>query len=156
MAVIGQKEIRGVTCDVEADLMGRFTVRLPGEHQSLGYADTLDGAIQQASRKLAQSKVTVAVEFFTKSGEAGVATGLHAGTGNVMARIAGKTYQLTYNENRVFDRAMPPDVLERYLTIESQRRALGREMSQIDAQWRIDLDQAVKAAIEAATQETTS
>lgn len=153
MPDLKDKTISGTVCSVTVDESGFFRITVRATSSPVGSANTLDAAIAKARPRLAQRKVKVKVEFFTMTGESGVATGLHSASGNILASIGGKSKQLTgFRETKVFQGTTPPEVLARYTELSGQASAIAREQLATERKWVVDLEPIVVTAIQRAQQ----
>lgn len=152
-------EILATPCEVHVTEDGVFSVYLRNradaeDARSLASDVTLDAAIEKAKPEVRKRKVKVAVPFVTTSGKRGVATGFHAGTGNVLVTWAdGKTEQLSRrygNQPQHLRADTPPTKLTRLEQIREESEALVTEAQAIRREHQLDLLTAVETAIEEA------
>jgi hypothetical protein len=144
--------IAGTDVEVHVTGNGRFNVkRADDEHVLLGIDATMEDALAKARTTLAKRKVRVNVPFRTLDGEHGLATGLHGGTGRVMARLDGEACQM---DNATLAKALradtPQDVIDRYIELTNTVRAAQTEQRTIQRDHSLALEQAVKDAVDAA------
>ncbi len=145
------EEIAGIAVEIHVSTSGGFIVT-NAKGDKLGNGYELDKAIAAARATLAKSKVKVSVPFRTTAGETGVATGIHAGTKNVLVRIGGESMQADYGVLRKVLRGdTPSDVLDRLAAIVKQATSLETERPQIEREYKFDLKRAVETAIEEAS-----
>lgn len=145
---VGTEEIQGATVEVHVNSRhGSWEVRTPAGDR-LGHADTKDKAMAQARAKLTKHKTRVAVAFLTTQGEAGVATGLHASNGAVLARIDGVSMQLSsYNDRHALRADTPPEKVAQMLELRASAQAAERTASAIEREYQVDVLRLVTAAI---------
>lgn len=129
--------------EIHAYPNGNWGITLGDE--DIGYADTLEKAIARARTALAKQKVKVSVPFVTQDGERGIAHGLHAKTGKVLARVNDKPIDLGYKQPLRAD--IPQDVLDRYLELTETADAAYNEAKVIEREYRLDLSTAVRKAV---------
>lgn len=140
-------EIAGVSVEIDVNTGGRFAVK-NSIGDTIGSDYNLEAAITAARAALAKSKVRVSVEFRTTAGERGVATGIHAATKNVLARIGDQSTQMTYRDlNRVLSADTPDEDLARPAKIAKSMHDLAGECRRIESKYKIDLKAAVEKAI---------
>jgi hypothetical protein len=121
------------------------------DHNLLGSGETLDQAKAKARATMKKDSVRVDVPFLTRDLKPGVATGFHAGTRKVLARIDGEARQLEGWSGAGYLRAdMPAAERERLLALDEQAKQLEREIKGIEKSYGLDLRKAVEEAIEEA------
>lgn len=145
---VSNEVISGVDVEVHADgRAGSWFIQ--GQNGArLGWGDTKDKAMAQARTKIAKTKTRVKVEFVTAKGERGVATGLHASNGSVLAKIDGLSVQLSsYGEREVLSSDVPAEKVARMIELREKAHAAEREAAAIQQEYKIDILKAVTAAI---------
>lgn len=149
---IGNRNIGGVDCELHAETKhGRWSVVL--DETQIGTGDTLDKAVDQARVALRKTKVSVSVPFITFDGESGVATGLHAKNGSVLARIGnGKSEQLI-GVVRMLSADTPVEKVERLAELRQQVKAANSEIQTITSEHGIELTRVVREAVTNAAKE---
>lgn len=146
-----EEEIAGVNVEIEVNNNGQFTIK-NASGDKLGSNYELDKAITSARAMIAKSKIKVSVAFRTAAGEYGIATGIHAGTKNVLARIGDQSMQMDYGPLKSVLKANTPQYkLDRLGMIVTQMRDLETERLQIEREYKFDLKHAVEVAIEEAS-----
>jgi hypothetical protein len=149
MPKVGHRNINGVDTEIHADANGMFQIQVDGK--VMGSGNSLDAAI---TNEINRTKTKVNVEFITKDGERGVATGMHSRNRTIMGRIGdGGSEQIDFNIT-VFSPDMPPAKLKRWLAIQDQIKALRNEEGQINTQYGIRLRERVEAALNEAQKKT--
>jgi hypothetical protein len=162
-AEIGMIEIAGIEVAVEATTGGTFLLKELGSEgiggrETLGSGDTLDQAKSRARTVLAKRKVKVEVPFKLKDGTEGVATGIHAGNGAVMAKVIRHGRERAEQIERrqdAYKPETPQEVFDKVASLTEQSNALYDERKTLEAEWAIDqygLDGAVRDAIREATE----
>lgn len=146
--------IAGTDVEIHVGTNGHFTIKTPGDNSvTLGDGDTIEQAMGKARVTLAKRKVRVSVLFRTLVGEHGEATGLHAGTGRVLARIDGEAMQMDYTSlGKALRADTPPEKIDRYLALNEQIQRAQTEQRAIQREHHLDLDKAVKDAVAAAVE----
>jgi hypothetical protein len=144
---ISTEEINGVSIDVHVGQNGRFYL-YDGEDQIAGSV-TLDGARENAVKKLKRTKVKVKVHFFTRAGIPGVATGIHATNSKILARIDGEAVQVNPREKPLRPDT-PNEVLDRLGAIEEETRKLAKEQRELITKHEFSLMPEVERAIKIA------
>jgi len=145
MPRVGTQKILGTEVEIHANNSGFWTIMLGDK--KIGGGSTLDKAITQARQTLNLSRTDVSYPFFTAQGHKGVATKIHAKTGNVMARINGKSVQVEPRSN-VFKGDTPKAKRERYEEINQEMRSLRTEQRKIEQEHMVMLAIEVKKAID--------
>jgi hypothetical protein len=145
-------QIAGTDVEFHVGTHGRFTVKTPGDNSvTLGDGDTIEQATGKARVTLAKRKVCVGVPFRTLDGEHGQATGLHAGTGRVLARLDGESVQMDHTSlGKVLRADTPSEKIDRYVALADTIRDAQAEQRTIQREYHFDLDAAVKSAVAAA------
>lgn len=157
-------DILAVPCEVHVSTGGLFEVYLaghaPAENESelerddrtraLANSRTYEDVIEKAKPAVRARKIKVSVPFVTGSHEAGIATGFHAGTGNVLATIGGESVQvsMSYGARTYYSGHTPEDVLNDMRRLEDEIRDRENKLKALRKTWTIDLDADVRAAIE--------
>lgn len=132
---------------------GRFNAAMI-DGTSLGSGYSLDDVIATARTNLTKQKVRVSIPFFTKAGERGEATGIHAANGAILARVDGQAAQLSgYSELRVLPVDMPAEKLDRYTELRAQVKKANAEMKLIEQGFEFDLGRVVRDEVEAKAKE---
>lgn len=145
--------IVGIEVQIHITERGRFSAAMI-DGTPLGSGYSLDDVIATARTNLAKQKVRVSIPFFTKAGERGEATGIHASNGAILARIDGEAAQLSgYNELRVLPVDMPAEKLDRYTELRAQVSRANAEMKLIEEGFQFNLGDAVKREVEAKAKE---
>lgn len=146
---ITNKTINGVDCEVHANgSIGMWSINLEGK--TLGSGDTLDKAIEAARLKMRKAKVSVSVPFITFAGKRGNATGIHAGTGKVLARIDGGRSEQVERYSRALRADTPAETVQRMVELQDQIDAAKREMGAIEREHKLNLGEEVQKAVDAA------
>lgn len=141
--------IRGVEVQIYVTERGRFQAATV-DGARLGSGDSLVNVLATVRTNLAKQNVRVSIPFFTKAGERGEATGVHASNGTILARIDGLATQLSgYAELRVLPADMPTEKLDRYTALRDQVSKANAEMKLIEQGFEFDLGGAVKSEVEA-------
>lgn len=156
------EQIAGVDIDLHVTNDGRFY----GEADDIriGSAqDTLDKAKQSIRAELAKRKVRVVVHFRTRTGQRGIAHGVNAGNGKVLAKLQDRRGEFTRNEQldvgfggRFFRADTPDEVIDRLKWLQDERTKLGNELRDLENEWSIALQRQVHDAINAKAQEIAS
>ncbi len=156
---VGSQVINNVACEIYASADGRFRVGHDGEEY--GYGETLSAAIDKARAKINKGKTKVRVEFFSRAtGEAGIATGVHAGNGSILVeyQVEGRVVKDTLRSHESeFKPDTPKGVIETYFANrqvisdrQDDNKAIEREWTQ---QIGARVNEAIAAAQEAAKAE---
>jgi hypothetical protein len=145
MPRVGTQKILGTEVEVHANNNGFWSIMLGDK--KIGGGSTLDKAVTQARQTLNLSRTDVSIPFFTAQGSKGVATKIHAKTGNVMARVNNKSVQIEPRSN-VFKGDTPKAKRERYHKINEEMRALRTEQREIEQAHMVMLGTVVKKAID--------
>jgi hypothetical protein len=145
MPRVGTQKILGTEVEVHANSSGFWSIMLGDK--KLGGGSSLEKAVAQARQTLNLSRVDVSIPFFTMQGSKGVATKIHAKTGNVMARVGNKSVQVE-PRSQVFKGDTPKAKRERYLAITEEMRKLRSEQRQIEQAHTMNLGQTVKKTID--------
>jgi len=157
MALVDNIEVNNVKLELHADRYGNWTVLEKYEDsksKSLGQGDTPDKAKNLARIELNKRKIKVKVHFIAMNGESGVATGFHARTGAVLARMEdGQAEQFSSNQ-RVFSNRIDEDEIERYIEIGDEIKDLQQEQRKIRDEYEVVLASEVKQAIDHAMQKS--
>lgn len=143
-------KLSGVEVDVWCSKYGTFVVTTGDEATNLGSDKDLEKACNKARVQIAKRKVKVEVKFITTNGEEGVATGLHAGTGHIMARIDGTSHQITgYGAREQYLSAnIPAEKMNEYNQLAQYVRDSQERMRAIVKEYGLDLKAEVEAAIQ--------
>lgn len=162
-------DILATPCEVHVSTRGYFTVYLRGHADDEGAKPlaseaTFDAAVEKAKPQVRQRKTKVAVAYYDLSrsydqakalGEqstwvwtSGLATGIHAGTGNVLAAVNGKSEQLSsYRRIMLYRGDMPKEVRQQIVELRTQADAVSDQMKKLNDEWQFDIAEAVQAAI---------
>lgn len=146
------KIIAGFECVIDVSDGGEFKVLTREPERALAHAKTLDEAVAGAKKALTKNKLSVAIPFYTMEGERGEATGRHAGTGEILARIDGKTVQLRDDWMRpgYLSGDTPAATIAEYARLQEQSAELYRRKQEIEREHSLLLGKAVNAALEEA------
>lgn len=139
--------ISGRECSVHVDVYGRFTVQTESG-DPLGRGKTMDEALDAAKITLAKRKVRVKIPFIAATGEHGTGTGMHAGTGAVLASFDGVNgIQLsTATETNVFPEGTDADIVEEYMSAVAAEKKAKITQSKIKREHMVDLREVVETA----------
>jgi hypothetical protein len=165
MQIVGTDTIAGVEVEILANARGAWEITTSQEGgrrepERLGYAaeGTLDEAKSRARTVLAKRKVKVEVPFRLRDGSYGVATGIHAGTGAVLARVIRRGREQAEQIERrtdAFKPETPDEAFDKMTSLKEQQSALYSEQKALEDEWAIDrygLKGAVSDAISDATE----
>lgn len=152
MSLVYSEKILNTDVEVHASRHGMWEILVPiedGGHTTLGRGDTLDKAKNQARSELSKRKVKVEVPFFhPQTGQAGVATGLHARNGSILVRYDdGATDQVRFHFD-VLAPTTPPEKIEEMCRKEEESRRLAREVQGIRQDYKMSLGHTVERAID--------
>lgn len=147
---ISTEELAKVEVDIWCSRGGCFTATTGADATRLAYDTDIEKLRAKARAALSKRKVKVEVKFFTTAGEEGVASGLHAGTGNVMVRIDGESMQITGYGTRseYLSHDIPPEKLAEYLQLARYVKESQDRMHVIRKSYPIDIKSEVEAAIQ--------
>lgn len=158
MTHIANDQMSGVDVAINALSNGTWMITVPGDGnergQAIGQGDTLEKAKAQARTWVAKRKVKVAVPFFSPTtGQAGIATGLHARTRSVLVRYDdGETDQIMPHTT-VLGGDTPREKVEEMTAAQDEVRRLRGVARDIQEAHELKLGAAVERAIEEKIQE---
>lgn len=153
MSFVCTKNLGGTDVDIHAGAHGHWTIYLKGttDGASLGHGPQLEGAEDEARRKIAKGKVKVNVPFYNIDGRHGIAHSIHAGNGDALVRYdGGEADRVGYGSRELVKGDTPEEVRLRIVRIDEDTSALNRERKDLMDRWSIDLRKAVNEAIAAA------
>lgn len=153
---ISVEQMSGYQVEYHASKRGSWEVTTPEAEEILGTGDTLEEAKNRARAQLAKRKVKVEVPFLTsRTFVRGVATGIHAGTNNVLVRTerpfarGEKTEQLTgYGSREVLRADMPDEAKFRLQVARAMEREAASKIRAIEREYGMDLRGEVREAID--------
>jgi len=153
---------------------GKFAIlnAIDGTETELGDVEPLakdsasiEAAAQKARAALAQRKIKVSVPFWFTDGRRGIAYGIHAGNGDVLVKDrSGTKERLRHYRGLGAQRAThgvlvadtDPKVVKRLLQLRVAIKKLQDEAEEIERWHSVDLQAAVREAIEKAETQSTS
>lgn len=153
---INDEVLGGIDCTIWCSRDGRFVVTANAtgnpfdEEVVVARANMYDDVIAGARQKISRSKVRVRVEFFTPEGRPGVATGIHAGSSRVVARIdGGASEQLGGYSSRTYLRGdTPPEKLDELRQLRQDIAAREARLRAITREFGMDLHSVVDVAVQ--------
>lgn len=155
MALLGTETLSGVKVEIHAAMSGSWEIKQAGDGTNLARNQQLEGAKDEARRKLAKNKVKTEISFYNIDGRRGIAYGIHAGNGDALVRYDdGESDRIGYGSKELLKGDTPEEVRLRITAIDEQTTALNRERRRLMDEFSIDLRGAVAAAITA--QESSS
>lgn len=160
-----ETQILATTCEVHVTEGGFFEVYLLGQAevegaQKLAGANTFSDAVEKAKPEVRKRKVKVRVEYYRLAGDRynglkfqpGVATGFHAGTGNVMATEHSDSKQIAtsgYRSDKLYRGDMPDETRGEFVKLRTEVNEREERLRELEKQWTVDLAAAVTEAITA-------
>ena len=157
-AQVGTREINNVECEIFASDSGTWTIYRAGEGERnerylAGGDSTLDATVNKARMEIKKQQVKVAVPFKMIDGKRGVAHGRHARSRNkILTKIGNKSEQLDYH-TQTLKHDTPKEVIDHMRELRVEQEKLSREHRELYNEWKIDLGNAVDAAIKEAIEE---
>jgi len=152
VAIVDKKRsINNVECEIHADVSGNWQVYEKRENEDdslgrpIGRGDTLDKAVSAARIELNKRKVRVSVPFFNLKGERGVAHGFHARNRTILTDLGQFDTRTT-----VFTPDIPIGDLNKITELERKINEMSRQKRDLIGKYSMNLDNAVRDAIEAA------
>lgn len=147
---VGTKDIGGITYELRASEHGTWYIAEEGEEgEIIASGETLDSAVAKVRTAVARTKVTVEVPFISRGGQHGVAYSIHAKQRDPMVRWADGVKEAFHSYGGVFPPDTPEEIIDRYCALIKQRDAASKEITSIDRTHYMDLNKAVREAIEA-------
>lgn len=164
--VLKRDKIGGLDTLITADKYGDFTVYVDDGTVSIGdtitydakreltklaYGKSLNDAVDRAKTAAAKRRVRVQIPFISREAEHGIATGIHAGTGAVLANIGGMNgVQLSGSaDTKVFPGDSDPALVEEYVAEREKIKLAERRCSEIEREHMIRLPDVIGEAIDA-------
>jgi hypothetical protein len=157
MAVVGTREINNIECEIQASVHGSWSIYRVGEEPNneryLATDDVLDKAVNKARIEIKKQQVKVAVPFKTMDGRRGIASGRHARSrGKILTKIGNKSEQIE-SRSQILKHDTPKDVIDHLKELAAEQVKLRKEERDLYNEWKLDLGNAVDAAVKEAIEE---
>jgi len=144
--------LAGHEVDIHVGASGQFTIHDVQQNGAvIAAASVLEQAMAMARARFAAEKVKVEVPFRSQLGEHGVASGLHAGNGNVLTKLTtryGKVESEQIDSRvSVFKADTPDEVFTELRELSTQAKKIKERQRELDALHRMRLADVVREKI---------
>lgn len=148
MPMVGTETILGVEVEVHANSSGTWQIKQKGDGDVLGHGSTLEQATNNARTTINKNKVKLHIDFVTREGKRGYATGMHQRSHKILTVIQGEKVHLDHYRANVLRADTPNDELDHLKLLDEKIEKLNAERQELIAEWKFDLGEAVKEAID--------